>query len=294
MVCCILNPNEDFTQGAIGSVVPNEFKVGSDGYLYVNGKKTEALVLGVYMKKDVENGTMTIHIPAYDEKTNGIKVEGNSIVYEDVVIPLHINKIQVTSVTLVPRTEGGDLKVYKLAGADEDDEPLYATASQLRFRVNPEGATLGRDFKMLEVMDQFNLSRSAGPVFSLLNAQQNKEDGLVYADFKFENVNLTDAYTLAAGVKNLYTGKVIYSNYTEFKPAGQEITPQFIKLANGKEVVVEEGVIPEFELIRVAGKSVNIAENIFVKAKISEKKLLVPHKNFVLSSLMVLLPRLSR
>ena len=267
-----LNPNEDFTQGAIGSVVPNEFKVGSDGYLYVNGKKTEALVPGVYMKKDVENGTMTIHIPAYDEETNGIKVDVNGIVYEDVVIPLHINKIQVTSVTLVPMTEGGDLKVYKLAGADEDDEPLYATASQLRFRVNPEGATLGTDFKMLEVMDQFKLSRSAGPVFSLLNAKQNEEDGLVYADFKFENVDLTseDAYTLAAGVENLYTGKVIYSNYTEFKPAGQEITPQFMKLANGKEVVVGEGETPVFELIRVAGKSVNIAENIFVKAKIKE------------------------
>lgn len=263
-----LNPNADYTQGAIGSIVPNEFKVGNDGYLYVNGKKTDALVPGVYMTKNTEEGTVTIRIPVFDAEKNAIKVDANGIVYEEVVIPLHINKIQVTSVTLVPMTENGDLKVYKLTGKDNSGAEVseYATASQLRFRVNPEGAKLGTDFKMLEVMDQFKLSRSTGPKFSLLNAQQ-KEDGLVYADFKFEGVDLAspDAYTLAAGIENLYTNKVIYSDYVTFKPFGEAITPKFTQLVGDAETVIADGATPEFELVREAGRNVNIAENIFVK-----------------------------
>lgn len=264
-----LNPNADYTQGAIGSIVPNEFKVGNDGYLYVNGKKTDALVPGVYMTKNTEEGTVTIRIPVFDAEKNAIKVDANGIVYEEVVIPLHINKIQVTSVTLVPMTENGDLKVYKLTGEDNSgaEVSVYATASQLRFRVNPEGAKLGTDFKMLEVMDQFKLSRSTGPKFSLLNAKQKEEDGLVYADFKFEGVDLTsdDAYTLAAGIENLYTNKVIYSDYVTFKPSGEAITPKFTQLVDEEEEDVAAGTTPEFELVREAGRNVNLAENIFVK-----------------------------
>ncbi|WP_065218835.1 MULTISPECIES: PL29 family lyase N-terminal domain-containing protein [Butyricimonas] len=251
------------------------FSVGTDGYLYVNDTKTDALIYNVYMVR--EKNSVKIYMPEYEGDAFKLDDAGK-IAYGFVEIPTNAGG-QVTSVTLVPMRQGGDLKVYKLWNIAETPKSLdiTATSSQLRFQVNPTKAQLGedKDFVLLPEMKHFKLlSRATPPKFLLSNPVQVKEGeetGLVYADFKFENVapDAQDIYTLAAGIKNNHTGEVIYSDYIEFNPQGHKVQPLFVQLIDKKDV--EIAAIPELELIREMGKSLDVVEHIFVKAKEGDK-----------------------
>lgn len=254
-------------------MTPADFTVTPDGYLNVFNQPTGVRITGSYI---IESETQfTIRMPQGNDKGELVLGDDKTVTYMDVTIPKNLDKIHVTSVKFVPMTSyGSNLKVNFLEGKkiinnESEIRYLYATGSQIRFRVNPVEAKLGTDFTVLETMDQFKLSRS-GVEFSLQNATLG-EGGLVYADFKYTGIEYSEKklpsdnenYTLAAGIKNSYTGEVIYSDYVTFNTRPQRINPAFV---NDKDAIISSSTIMKFELARSMGNSVNIAEKIFMKA----------------------------
>jgi len=286
----VLYLGEGAEKKVIGNILtPADFTVTPDGYLNVYNQPTGVRINGSYI---IESETQfTIRMPQGNDKGELVLGDDQTVTYMDVTIPKNLDKIHVTSVKFVPMTsEGSNLKVNYLKGTKMiqglfGETPatryIYATGSQLRFRVNPVEAKLGTDFTVLETMDQFKLSRS-GVEFSLKKATLG-EGGLVYANFGYEGIEYSEkklpengeTYTLAAGIKNIHTGEVIYSDYFTFNTNPDEVTAEFV---NDKDKLAEETMT--FELVRGMGNSVNIAEKIFMKAQDNGKYYTLDHFGF--------------
>ena len=239
--------------------------VDENGMLCVGGEPTDVQVnYEIYLVE--KDGAMMLHLPY--KNTEGVWV------YRDITLPTtDIFSKMITSVNFVPMFAGDkeDLTMYKLTvGEGATAKEYLASNSVLRFRVSPKTAAYGTDYTIAESMDYF-LTRAAQetPLFSavynkeMTEAEENKDAGLIYVNFNFDQtkVDMDGTYTLALALNDLHNeGRVVYSDYIKFsaEPSG---------LNSDWRVVTSEGLVAPNEedgvtvqVLRRIGSQVNVTD----------------------------------
>ena len=144
-----VNPNADFTEGEIGSVVAGNYTVNEKGELCVNGASTGILLNGeIFMTQ--ETNQVTLNMPV-------ISIDG-TVTYERVVLPTQaayeLVKGRIQSVVYVPATADKMVHSYSLEGGIQAEKiavcfKIYPETFNLVTAISEGKAKVGMDAQVL-------------------------------------------------------------------------------------------------------------------------------------------------